>query len=101
MEKRSQTPNITTIIINEPTDVAETIMEHSKEENSAKYPKSTTQDQNKDKIVEVEVSYNDAEKLSNNNYYRRIEHGSEIGFSNYHYTTPFHLKLLLRKIHSI
>ena len=97
MEKRSPTPNITTIIINEPTDVAETIMEHSKEENSAKYPKSTTQDQNKDKTVEVEVSYNDAEKMSNNNYYRRIEHGSEIGFSNYHYTTPVSFEITLEK----
>ena len=42
----------------------------------------------KGKTKEFEVSYHDAEKMTNNDYDRRIEHGSEIVFSNNQYTTP-------------
>ena len=63
-------------------------MESSTEKNPAEDPKSTTKDQNKGKKAEFEVSYNDAEKITNNHYDRRIEHGSEIVFSNNRCTTP-------------
>ena len=78
MEKNSPTQNNTTVTNNEPLDVAETIIED---------PKSTTEGQNKGKQIEFEVSYNDAEKMTNNDYDKRIEYGSEIVFSNNRYTT--------------
>ena len=53
MGKSSPTPNNTTIINSEPADVVEIIMEYSNEENPAKDPKSTTQDQNKRKNSRV------------------------------------------------
>ena len=49
-------------------------MESSTEENPAKDPKPATQDQNKGKTTEFEVSYNDADKMRNNDYDRRIKH---------------------------
>ena len=55
MEKH-QTQNNTTIINNEPPDVVETIMESSTEENPAKEPNPTTQNQNKGKKIKFEVS---------------------------------------------
>ena len=63
-------------------------MESSTEENTAEDPKSTTKGKNKGQKTEFEVSYNDAEKMTNNEYDRRIEHGYEIVFSNNRYTTP-------------
>ena len=88
MGKSSQTQNNTTVTNNEPPDVAEGIMESSTEKNPTEDPKSTTKDQHKGKKAEFEVLYNDAEKMTNNHYDRRIEHGSEIVFSNNRYTTP-------------
>ena len=88
MGKSSPTQNNTTVTNNEPPDVAESIMESSTEKNPAEDPKSTTKGQNKGKTAEFEVSYNDSEKMTNNDYDRRIEHGSEIVFSNNRYTTP-------------
>ena len=55
-------------------------MESSNEENSTKDHKPTTAD--------FEGSYNNAEKMTNIDYDRRIEHGSEIVFSNNQYITP-------------
>ena len=63
-------------------------MESSTEETSAEDPKSTTKGQNKGKKTKFEVSYNDDEKMTNNDYDRRIEHGFEFVFSNNRYTTP-------------
>ena len=55
----------------------------------------------KGKTKEFEVSYNDAEKMTNNDYDRRIEHGFEIVFSNNQYTTPVSFEFLQKKIHNI
>ena len=88
MGKSFPTKNNITIINNEPADVVETIMESSNEENPAKDPKPTTQDQNKGKRTKFEVSYNNSEKVTNNDYDKRIEHGPKIVFSNNRYTTP-------------
>ena len=63
-------------------------MESSNEENPAKDPKPTTQDQNKGKRTKFEVSYNNSEKITNNDYDKRIEYGPKIVFSNNRYTTP-------------
>ena len=84
----SPTQNNTTVTNNEAPYVAESIMESFTENNPAEDPKSTTKVQNKGKKTEFEDSYNDAEKMTNNDYDRRIEHGSEIVFSNNRYTTP-------------
>ena len=88
MGKSSPTQNNTTVTDNEPLDVAETIVESSTEENSAEDPKSTKKGQNKDKKTEFEVFYNDSEKMTNNDYDRRIGHGSEIVLRNNRYTHP-------------
>ena len=50
--------------------------------------KLNTPQLSKGKTKEFEVSYNDAEKMTNNENDRRIEHGSEIVFSNNQYKTP-------------
>ena len=76
-------------------------MESSNEKNPAKYPKPTTQDQNKGKTTDFEVSYNKTKKMKNNNYDGRIEHGSEIVFSNNRYTTPVLFEFAPEKNHHI
>ena len=101
MGKSSPIQNNTTIINNEPLDVVEIIMESSTEENPAKDSKPATQDQNKGKTTEFEVSYNDADKMRKNDYDRRIKYGSEIVFSNNRYTTPASFEFAPEKTHHI
>ena len=95
--KSSPTQNNTAVTNNEPLYVVDTIMESSTEENSAEDPKSTTKGQEKGKKTEFEVSYNDAEKMTNSDCDRWIEHGSEIVFSNNHYTTPVSFEFVPEK----
>ena len=72
-------------------------MKSMNEENPANDLKSTTQGQKENTTAKFQVSYNDAEKMINNDYDRRIEHRSEIVFRNNFYTTPSLLNLLPRK----
>ena len=72
-------------------------MESSNEENLAKDSKPRRQDQNKGKTTEFEVSYNNAEKMANNDYDRRIEHVSEIVFSNNRYTNSVSFEFVPEK----
>ena len=88
MGKIPSTQNNATITNNEPPEVVETIMKFSTEKNLTEDSKSTTKGKNKEKKTELDVFYNDAEKMTNNDYDRRIGYGFEIVFSNSCYTTP-------------
>ena len=101
MGKSSPTQNNTTVINNDPSDGVEIIMESSIEENPAKDLKSISQGQNKGKTKEFEASYNDAEKMTNNDYDRRIKHESEIVFSKHRYTTPVSFEFSPDENHNI